>query len=325
MNTTISLIIFIISILIISGCTTAPSGIPYAKSDEINNNGYELFHNDNRVGHEPEWNVAQAIGNFQWNKEKYPNTDVKGVFNGEDLVYLESIEVLPIVFVPLDVEEPTTDEIKLFQQHISIAQNRFEELMKNRDAFKISSESPRIVKSQSNLQYFKNSTDGGAAKYMAELLPHFNMNRYNLSYVFLILVMNPSDNFPLGGARPINGGFNNGGGLVILSSFTLNQPNSNVQSTLQHELGHSFGLVHVDDYGYSMETSKSIMSYNQENKWNELEPPLVEGILIPEDLRALSENKKVFPNFYFDEEKDIPAGYDMKDWSSLVPMNLSIE
>jgi hypothetical protein len=33
-------------------------------------------------------------------------------------------------------------------------------------------------------------------------------------------------------------------------------------ATLIHEMGHAFGLTHVDCHGYNMDTNGSLMSYN---------------------------------------------------------------
>ena len=51
------------------------------------------------------------------------------------------------------------------------------------------------------------------------------------------------------------------------------------------------------------------MSYNKQNYWINFTPPKEPGILIPEDIRALSMNKRVFPNLYFNYNTDIPKGY----------------
>ena len=42
----------------------------------------------------------------------------------------------------------------------------------------------------------------------------------------------------------------------------------NFQSTLRHELGHAFGLVHVDVYKYDMKTNRSVMAYNSAHRTN---------------------------------------------------------
>jgi len=118
------------------------------------------------------------------------------------------------------------------------------------------------------------------------------------------------DSFPVGGGRPCNGGINTGCGVIVISSFALDRI-PNFQSTLQHELGHGFGLPHVDVYRYDMKKNPSIMAYNTSHKTKGLQPSKTPGILIPEDIRALALNKRAFPKLKFDAARDIPAGYSI--------------
>ena len=287
--------------------------------------GYELFWDGKRVGHEPEWNVTEAIGNFRWNTETHTQKKVTARFDGDPLHYLRSVEVLPVFFVPAGEKEPTDTERELLQRHLLITQKRYREMLKDRDTFTISPQAPMVYRSPNRLTYFKKSDDQGSAKLTVELLQHLKKSRFDLPYILLIIVMNPCDGFPVGGGIPINGGLNTGGGIVVASSFELNESDGKYQNLLLHELGHSFGLVHVDAYGYDMTTSDSIMSYNQKNVWKGFNEPLVHGVLIPEDLRALSMNKLVFPKLDFDPAKDVPAGYVLGEMFNLVPQNLNTE
>lgn len=238
------------------------------------------------------------------------------------------VKVLPVFFVPSDMSDPTKEQKQNLLRHLTITQEKYKELLSDRDTFQISTP-PLVYNSPNNLQYLRKSTDMGGAKIATELLDHLNVTRDNLPYVMFVVVMNTQDRFPAGGGRPINGGHNSGGGIVVMSSFELDNLVSkeicSFQSTLQHELGHGFGLVHVDSYGYDMKTSDSIMSYNPNHHWNNFEPPASQGILIPEDIKALAENKLVFPNLYFDPEKDVPKGYDLKQIASFPLMDLSTE
>ena len=122
------------------------------------------------------------------------------------------------------------------------------------------------------------------------------------------MFMSPREDFPGGGGRPLNGGLNTGGRhrdpLVLRT-----RPRTNFQSTLQHELGHAFGLPHVDVYGYDMTTNPSIMSYNPNHHTRGLEPGKSLGTLIPEDVRAIALNKRAFPQLRYDPSRDLPGQY----------------
>ena len=146
-------------------------------------------------------------------------------------------------------------------------------------------------------------------------------NRYNCPSIFVVILMNPQEDYPNGGARPFNGGFNTGGGIVIMSSYGLDQ-NSCFQSTLQHELGHAFGLPHVDVYSYDMAANPSLMSYNPGHHTNGFQPSATPGAFIPEDVRALALNRRAFPHLRYNAEKDCPPGYSItKRTIGLGPMH----
>jgi hypothetical protein len=98
--------------------------------------------------------------------------------------------------------------------------------------------------------------------------------------------------------------------VIQLTTFAMDKK-PNFQSTLQHELGHGFGLPHVDVYGYDMKANESLMSYNQKHHTRQFVPSANPAVLIPEDLRALALNPRVFPKLKFDPAKDIPAGYKL--------------
>lgn len=109
-----------------------------------------------------------------------------------------------------------------------------------------------------------------------------------------------------------HGGYNTGGGIIVLSSYSLDRT-PNFQSTLQHKLGHAFGLPHVDAYGYDMKSNDSIMSYNPRHHTRALSPSPTPGVLIPEDLRGLALNRQVFPKLRFDPQQDVPPEYRMAE------------
>lgn len=234
-----------------------------------------------------------------------------------DAVPPRRVEVLPVFFVPTDQAQPTDDQAERLMHHLEWARTRYREFLGGKDTFAIAEGKPRIQRAERPLAFYRQQTESSAPQVVAELLRAFHCTRYNCPYIFLSLMMNPKDDFPLGAARPLNGGYNTGGGIIMLSSFALDKI-PNFQSTLQHELGHSFGLPHVDVYGYSMKTNDSIMSYNPGHHTKGFSSSDTPGKVIPEDLRGLALNRRALPNFRFDAAHDIPTGYQIAD--RIVPL-----
>lgn len=206
----------------------------------------------------------------------------------------QRIEVMPVFFVPVDEKAPTQQQGELFRKHLELARERYRTMLKNRDTFALSP-SYAIYRSQNPLEFFRSKKERLGDFLLAEVLDFFQVDRHTCPYVFAIVLMNPHDNVPAGGGIPINAGYNTGGGVLEMASHRLDTGDS-FQSTLEHELGHAFGLPHVDEaYGHDTLTSLSIMSYNPRHAWKGLTPPAEPATLLPEDLNALSLNKRVFP------------------------------
>ncbi len=233
-----------------------------------------------------------------------------GVVRAQDPVPPRSVKVLPIFFVPKGQPGPTDEQAKKLLRHLDWSQSRYRDLLGNQCTFAIAEGKPHVYQAERELAFYRAEPEGGAPQMVGEMLRDLNINRYNCPYVLLLLVMNPKDDFPVGGGRPLNGGVNTGGGVIQLSSFALDRI-PNFQSTLQHELGHAFGLPHVDAYGYDMASNDSIMAYNRKHHTKEFTPSETPGKLIAEDLRALALNQRVFPKLRFDPTKDMPSGYSL--------------
>jgi hypothetical protein len=232
------------------------------------------------------------------------------------------VKVLPVFFVPAGEKSPTPDQDQKLLRHLKWAQQRYLEMLAGQDTFQLAAEQAAIYMAKNPLSFYRAAPEGGAPQYLSELLDYFKTNRFETPSIYLIIVMNPHDDYPGGGGRPINGGYNTGGGIIILSSYALdNIPN--LQSTLQHELGHSFGLPHVDVYGYNMDNNPSIMSYNLAQHTRDFNAAPTPGVLIPEDLRGLALNRQVFPQLLFNEAQDVPQGYKLnKNIVCLGPMDI---
>lgn len=217
------------------------------------------------------------------------------------------IQVQPVFFVPQGESQPTQEQQFKLQKYLKLTQSCYKQMLGGKDTFELSQSNPLIYQSQHPLEYYKKG-EGIARLPVRELFDAYGYNRFTCPYVYVIVFMNSKEDFPAGSGCPFNRGFNNGGGLVYLSSYGLKH-NTHFQSTLLHEIGHGFGLVHIDAYGYDMNTNLSIMSYNKDNWWDGFKVKKRAGILTPEDLRALNYNKRIFPNFHFDPATDIPKGY----------------
>ncbi len=225
------------------------------------------------------------------------------------------VSVLPVFFVPSDQPQPTVAQQAALIKHLRIAQARYKELLGGRDTFRLE-KTPLVYVGRHPLLAYRPLPGDASHEFAAELLAHLKTDRFTCPYVLAIVVMNPCENWPAGGARPLNCGFNHGGGFVEVSSYGLDK-NPGFQGTLQHELGHGFGLVHVDAYGYSMTDNESLMSYNPKHHTAGFEPSKTPGILIPEDIRALALNDRAFGKLEFKPSKDVPAGYKIQKIAQL--------
>lgn len=101
------------------------------------------------------------------------------------------------------------------------------------------------------------------------------------------------------GGRSFNGGINGGGGIVVLEYAEMQL---GFYGVLVHELGHAFGLTHVDCYGQNMKTSASIMSYNPLHRSRSIDQGKQAGGLLPQERALLLLNSRVFPNPLHKEE-----------------------
>jgi hypothetical protein len=222
------------------------------------------------------------------------------------------IKVLPVFFVPKGEVGPNGARVEKLMRHLNWSRTRYREMLSGRDTYTIAQSKPHVYRADRPLSFYRSQPESGVPQQVSELLESLKFNRYTCPYVLLVVVMNPANDFPNGGGRPLNGGYNTGGGVIAMSSFALDRI-PYFQSTLQHELGHGFGLPHVDVYGYDMKSNPSIMSYDPRHHTNGFSPSAVSGRLIPEDLRGLALNRRAFPKLEFDADKDVPQGYTIAE------------
>ena len=284
----------------------------------IDGKGYELYWDEKQVGHEPNWSREQAISNLLWNQTQYPDRKVEGRYNGEVLslhdflfqaVLPKTLSVQPCFVVPRGERRPTEDQMQRLMRHLRWARERYTELLGNRNNFMLIEKDALIYESPYNLTFYR-GLSSQANHIAGELLNFTGFNRFSCPLIFFTVVVNHQEDFPGGCGSPFNGGFNTGGGIVLVSSYALDKI-PNFQSTVQHELGHAFGLPHVDAYGYDMKTSTSIMSYNLSHHTKGFNPSEMPGEFIPEDVRGLALNQRAFPTITFDRKKNVPSEYNL--------------
>lgn len=207
------------------------------------------------------------------------------------------VSVRPLFVVPTGASGPTDAQRDLLARHLLWARWRYVELLGPAGSFALDT-AAEVVTAAHPWSYYRGRFETGVPEITVELLAHFGVTCFSDPWVFVIIVMNPAVDEPVGGGRPINGYFNNGGGIVVRSSYALdNHPF--IQSTLQHELGHAFGLVHVDVYGRNMDTDSSMMSYNPAHHTNGVEDASEPGVFAAEDRAALALNQRGFPGLTY--------------------------
>ncbi len=90
------------------------------------------------------------------------------------------------------------------------------------------------------------------------------------------------------------GGFNTGGGIVLLSSYLLDSPAFNRRLSTSWATASAYHMSTL--YGYDQARGLSIMSYNQDHLTNHFQQAPSPGTLIAEDVQGLSVNHRVFPD-----------------------------
>ena len=241
---------------------------------------------------------------------------------GDDYRPPAHVKVQPVFFVSKNEQPPTEQQSVNLLRHLKWAQTRYKELLQGRDTFTLADGKPQVYMAERELAFYRQLPAGGASQFVKELLKRDKYNRYNCPNIYVVVVMSPKEDYLGGGAIPINGGFNTGGGVFIMTSYGLDHV-ACAQSTIQHELGHAFGLPHVDVYGYDMTANPSLMSYNPTHHTDGFQASKTPGVFIPEDVRGLALNRRVFPNLRYDPQKDCPPGYAIaKRIVGLGPMDL---
>lgn len=229
------------------------------------------------------------------------------------------VGVVPVFFVAKGAELTDADYQQYNQRvlrHLRITQKFYLSQLKT-ETFRIEDKalvyrSPNAVEAYHDPMRDPDPDDTLGTLKVRELLEWQKEDRFSSKRVYVILFVRPKGQptGDLGFGRPFSGGPPvRGGGVVELELIDLiHHETSPFQSTLAHELGHAFGLAHVDCHGYDMDTNDSIMSYNLAHHSHGFTESATPGILIPENFFVLAQNKGVFPGFDYVAAANDPTG-----------------
>lgn len=249
---------------------------------------------------------------------------------------IPTLIVQPVFFFPTDAPSSSYFAYQAsypaeLAQSIRIVQNRFAVLLSGvpfdstrRNSFFTAP--PVVYRSPNSHAYFMLGDAGRPDRFhrmIAELLDWQGATRYTSNAVFVMIYMRPNDNgYFTAGGRTFNGPPGTGGGGCYFDIWEF-KTNGRFLSTLIHELGHAFGLLHPEAYGMDQLTNTSIMSYNPANYSIDRFTfgPTQGGDLIPEDYFRLGMNTQVFPNFSYVPAVHNPSGRPVNTTTFLGPMN----
>ncbi len=251
-----------------------------------------------------------------------PKGSSPGYFNNHTELAIEELEVLPVIFLPqneaVDIHSLSDAKHRL-KTMLNIARQTYKELLNIDRSFLISDSGIEIYSAQQSYADYQQTNPDIAHRIVKELFEWQNDDRMLSNKLYLVIVVNQHDNnlAKVGGGRTFNGQPGSGGAIVLMeySSLVNDQPYPFL-STLIHELGHGFGLSHVDCLGYDMSTNPSVMSYNLDHHSNGSELADVDLQFNPEELFILSQNVMAFPDFQFNPALHNPGGKNLNSIES---------
>lgn len=236
------------------------------------------------------------------------------------------VSIQPVLFIPTDQKNSASSRWGLFQRNLQaylyVTQSKWKSMLGGETTFRYE---PTITYygNKDSAAYNADQASGqwtAQDEYLATLNPPVifagdGANVCNHDQIILILVA--------GGNRFTQGGggnwcssatFDGIGSVTIGIDYFYNQ--KKLSSTLVHEIGHAFGLVHswqrikgcegsdescatANISAYSKDNGISVMSYNKKFWSNSIHVDKVSGSLLPVELFELSHNRRAIPFLQF--------------------------
>lgn len=258
------------------------------------------------------------------------------------------LAVLPVFLIPSDQNGAVGDvdlAAENFSAHLQMARRKYQTMLASngtsrgtftlaswdevtQDAHPVQSYEamvePLIVDIPDTAMQVNAEYEAGVYDFLAPVLDAAGCVQATCPFVFAVSIV--GDPLAAEGARKLNHGLSNGGGVAFFNydagPLGISEPGATTtfQSTLLHELGHAFGLPHIFDYcegggcpaTHARWTSSSIMAYTLANQiagcgypnpsGDPCEYPTdaivdaMPGTLMAEDIRVLDHNDRGFPD-----------------------------
>lgn len=233
------------------------------------------------------------------------------------------IRVFPLLFLTRDAaltDDQTEAAWEKLLRSLTHTQAHFKKLL-GTDTFEIEPNPVPIYRSPNPDSHFmtpEGTSPDSAHLMLRELWAHFGETRENTRRVYLLIYtrhpreecgMGPPPRPCFAGGRSVDAYPVPGGGIVQLEYQSLMENRHyHFLSTLTHEVGHSFGLTHVECLGYDQIRNGSIMSYNPDLYYTHSQVGEYHGNLNPEEYFLLSLHRQAFPQFRYDPALHNPGG-----------------
>ena len=202
------------------------------------------------------------------------------------LVPQSRITVKPVFLISNLHGPPRQRSRDIFMTVLSRVRTRYLELLGHLDTFEIAIEAPLDVSVEWSSSVELDFTNNCVKVAIKSLLRQENYDQHTCPFIYACIMAGLESLSLNGRGTTFNGKVNTGGGIALLPEGSLVDPNR-CQAQMEHELGHTFGLLHprADHAAFS----DRIMSQHRN--------PNSPGLLSFEDYIILAHASRVFPRF----------------------------